>query len=321
MDAETRAIVRQLHESFPRVETMTGPQARAATRAARPLPVGEGEAAGRVVNQMIPGPAGELPIRVYEPAFASGNQGADGTPFVVFYHGGGFVLCDLESHDAFCRDMCRALGAVVVSVDYRLAPEHPFPAAAEDGYAAATWARQQAAAGKLPADPTRGVLAGDSSGGNTAAVVAHLLRDRGDPAFACQLLIYPVIEPRFDTSSYEEFSDGYVLTRTAMQWYWQQYAPDHATSSDPYLCPLWAADLGDLPPAVIITASHDPLRDEGEAYARALEAAGTPTALRRVDNAFHSFFTNDVAAASAPARAFAWDAVRRFLAEAGAVRP
>jgi acetyl esterase len=235
----------------------------------------------KVENRMIPGPAGELPIRIYTP------DGTGPFPLLVFFHGGGFVVCDLDSHDALARSLCNGAGAVVVSVDYRLAPEAKFPAAPEDCYAATRWAVDNAAS--IGADGARVAVAGDSAGGNLAAVVAQLASQRGAPALAHQLLIYPVTARDFTTASYEENAEGYFLTRDMMQWFWHHYLEREEDGQDPMAAPLVARDLSGLPPATVVTAEYDPLRDEGEAYARRLDEAGVPTQLVRYDGVIHGF--------------------------------
>lgn len=235
----------------------------------------------KIENRGIPGPAGELPVRIYTP------DGAGPFPLLMFFHGGGFVVCDLDSHDALARSLCRGAGAVVVSVDYRLAPEAKFPAAPEDCHAATRWAVDNAAS--IGADGARVAVAGDSAGGNLAAVVAQLAKQRGGPALAHQLLIYPVTAHDFTTPSYEENAEGYFLTRDMMQWFWHHYLERAEDGQDPMAAPLRAKDLSGLPPATVVTAEYDPLRDEGEAYARRLDEAGVPTQAVRYDGVIHGF--------------------------------
>lgn len=235
----------------------------------------------KIENRGIPGPAGELPVRIYTP------DGAGPFPLLMFFHGGGFVVCDLDSHDALARSLCGGAGAVVVSVDYRLAPEAKFPAAPEDCHAATRWAVDNAAS--IGADGARVAVAGDSAGGNLAAVVAQLAKQRGGPALAHQLLIYPVTAHDFTTPSYEENAEGYFLTRDMMQWFWHHYLERAEDGQDPMAAPLRAKDLSGLPPATVVTAEYDPLRDEGEAYARRLDEAGVPTQAVRYDGVIHGF--------------------------------
>jgi acetyl esterase len=234
------------------------------------------------VDRRIPGPAGEIPVRVYRP------EGEAPLPALVYFHGGGWVIGSLETHDGSCRDLANRIGCVVVSVDYRLAPEARYPAAAEDCYAATKWVAENAKA--LGVDASRIGIGGDSAGGNLTAVVALMARDRRGPALRHQLLIYPVTDADFSRPSYRENAEGYLLTARAMEWFWGHYVPDAAQRQDPYAAPLRAKDLSGLPPAFVLTAEYDPLRDEGEAFAARLQQAGVPTRLQRYDGAIHGFF-------------------------------
>jgi acetyl esterase len=263
------------------VNELTPAEARA-QMTLRQVPPEARPSVARVFDRTIPGPAGPIPIRVY----AAGEDTL--LPVVAFFHGSGFVVGGLESHDAICRALARASGCLIASVDYRLAPEHPYPAAAEDCYAATQWIAENAA--ELGGDGTRLAAAGDSAGGNLAAVVPLMARDRSTPPIAFQLLIYPVLDHRFETPSYRENSTGYGLTREAMHWYWQQYLPDPAHGAEPYASPLRAEDLRGLPPALVITAEYDVLRDEGAAYAERLRAAGVPVQYSRYAGMNHGFF-------------------------------
>ncbi|MGW0816443.1 alpha/beta hydrolase [Streptomyces viridiviolaceus] len=249
----------------------------ARSRPVRPLP--------RVTDRSVPGPAGapEVRVRIYEPVAASASP----LPVVVFFHGGGWVLCDLDTHDGICRELAHRAGAVVVSVDYRRAPEHRFPSAAEDAYAVTAWVSGQAAA--LGCDPTRLAVAGDSSGGNLAATVTLMARDRGGPVIAAQLLAYPVLDHRMETRSYATYGTGFFHTTAHMRWYWEQYLGADGDGSDPYASPGLAADLTGLPPAVVLLPECDPLRDDGLRYARRLESAGVATDLRLWPGVFHGF--------------------------------
>jgi acetyl esterase len=236
-----------------------------------------------VEDRRLAGPGGELPVRVYRP------PGTGPFPALVYLHGGGWVLGGLDTHDGTCRALARAVPCVVVSVDYRLAPEHPFPCAAEDAWAATRHVAANAAA--FGAEPGRIAVGGDSAGGNLAAVVALMARDRGGPSLVHQLLVYPVIDAAMDTPSYRENAEGYFLTADAMAWFWGHYVPDPAARRNPYASPLRAADLAGVAPAQVLTAEFDPLRDEGETYAARLRAAGVPVTLRRFDGMIHGFFS------------------------------
>jgi acetyl esterase len=304
LDAEIAKLLPTLNSYFPRVETMTGPQLRAVIRE-RAVPPPHPALVGAVADRTVPSPAGDIAVRIYWPERTSGP-----VPVVVFAHGGGFVFCDLNSHDELCRAMTNGIGAVVVSVDYRLAPESPWPAAAEDVYAVADWATQQA--GALGADPGRLLVAGDSAGGNLAAVTALMARDRDWPAIAGQVLVYPVIAADFGTPSYQRFGVGYYNTATAMAWYWDQYVPRLADRSHPYASPL-RAQLTGLPPAVVITAGCDPLCSEGGGYAKALVAAEVPTIHRDYEGAIHGFMTIAGLDICTKARDQAWADVSALL--------
>ena len=280
LDPQLAPLIEGLDAGFPAVHTMTGAQARAAIRA-RFVPAARPEPVAEVRDQTIPGPDGDVPVRIYRP---------DGSnlPVLVYAHGGGFVFCDLDSHDGLCREIANRTPAVVVSVAYRLAPEHRWPAAADDFYAAVQWAADNASL--LGGDPGRVVAGGDSAGGNLAAVSALMARDRGGPALAAQLLLYPVLAADFDTQSYRLFGRGYYNPRPAMQWYWDQYVPTKADRVHPYATPL-NAELHDLPPVVMVIAGHDPLRDEALAYAAELEVAGVNVVRAQFDGAIHGFMT------------------------------
>jgi acetyl esterase len=235
---------------------------------------------GSVENRTIPGPAGDLDARVYRP------DGDGPAPTVLLFHGGGWVIGDLDTHDNMARSLCRDCDAVVVSVDYRLAPEAPFPAAVEDAVAATRWAGEHLA--ELGGTETLAV-AGDSAGGNLAAVVAQQVRDAGGPRLAAQLLVYPATDVQGDFASREDNGEGYFLDLPTMEWFLAQYAADAAVHADPRLSPLRAGSLAGLPPAVVVTAEYDPLRDEGEAYAAALRSAGVEVDYRCFDGMIHGF--------------------------------
>jgi acetyl esterase len=243
---------------------------------------GPPERVASVEDRTLLGPGGGLPVRIYVP-FGMGPF-----PVLVYFHGGGWVVGDLESSDGLCRILANTSGFIVVSVDYRLAPEHPFPAAADDAYYATRWVSINASS--FAGDPSRIAICGDSAGGNLAAVVAQIARDCGKPAIQFQLLIYPVIDAACDTPSYSENAEGYFLTRDAMRWFWNHYVRSDADRNHPYASPLRAKSLAGLPSALVITAEFDPLRDEGERYAEGMRAAGTPVQLTRYDGMIHGFF-------------------------------
>ena len=279
---EIRALLDRMGASGrPPLERQAVAEARAyhvqdaAVLNGEPMPV------AAVADRSIPGPAGELPVRVYTPA------GEAPFPIVVFFHGGGWVVGTLDTYDPLCRALAAATPAVVVSVGYRLAPEHRWPAAAEDAYAATLWASRNAAG--LGGAQHRLAVAGDSAGGNLAAVVALGARDRGGPAVAFQLLVYPVLDVAGDAASWREYAEGHYLTAAGMRWYWDHYlgaADGRAADASP----LRAAFAGDLPPALVVGAECDILRDEGEAYAARLAAAGVGARAVRVPGMVHGFF-------------------------------
>jgi acetyl esterase len=255
-----------------------------------------------VAERAIDGPGGSLKLRIYTPA------GSGSFPLLMFFHGSGFVLCSLDTHDGMCRNLATGIGCVVVSVDYRLAPEHKFPEGPDDCLAATRWAAAHTA--ELGIDPARIMLAGDSAGGNMAAVTALRIRDEGGPALCGQMLLYPVTDYHTPgTPSYAENADGYGLTRDTMEWFWGHYLNDPAEAGNPYASPLRAPDLTRLPPAYVVSAEYDPLRDEAEIYGERLRAAGVPTEITRRRGMNHGFlfWVGVVAAADAAmAEACAW---------------
>lgn len=239
--------------------------------------------AGDVSELTIPGPAGPIGARLYRPTGANAD-----TALLVFYHGGGFVIGDLDTHDDLCRLIARDGGLLVLSVDYRLAPEHKAPAAVDDAYAAFRWAGEHAA--DLGADPQRIAVGGDSAGGNLAALVSQRARNEGVALPALQLLIYPAVDLCSDTRSKTLFADGYFLTRRDMDWFMEQYLGGAAVDpTDPAVSPLLADDLSGLPPALVLTGGFDPLRDEGRSYAEALRAAGVTVDYREEGALVHGF--------------------------------
>ena len=236
-----------------------------------------------VVDRAVPGPAGDVPVRVYAPIGGAGSK-----PLIVFFHGGGWVLGDLETHDGIPRRLARDVDAVVVAVDYRLAPEHPFPAAADDALAAYRWALSNAAA--LGADGSRVAVVGDSAGGNLAAVVANETRRAGERAPDLQVLIYPVTDLATEHGSYETFANGFQLDRALMRWFIQHYVGD-ADPADPRASPLHAPSLDGVAPALVLTSGFDVLRDEGVAYVARLQAAGVAVEHHHHPSLIHGFFS------------------------------
>jgi len=280
IDPMLLAVLEAFPMQFDDLGSMTAQEVRTLFEQGNPPP---GEDVASVEDLEVPGPDGPLPVRVYRP-----DGAAVPAPVVVFFHGGGWVLGSIATHDATCRGLANRTGAVYVSVDYRLAPEHPYPAAPEDCYAATCWVADHAA--DLGVDPGRLAVAGDSAGGNLAAVVCQMARDRSGPAIAFQLLIYPVTDLDFDRwPSMEENADGPLLTREGMDWFARHYVGTLPFTGDPYAAPIRAADLSGLPAAHVATAGHDPLRDEGAGYAEALAAAGVTVGYDNFATMIHGF--------------------------------
>jgi acetyl esterase len=280
LDPQAQKVLEQLAAlGLPPNHTVSPAQARINAKA---RPRAAGPEVAKVEDRQIPGSGPAVPVRIYTPA------GPGPFPVLVWFHGGGWVVGDLESADPTARHLAVGAGCVVVSVDYRLAPETKFPGAADDCYAATVWAAQNAA--QLNGDASRIAVGGDSAGGNLAAAVSLMARDRKALPLAFQLLVYPVTARDFNTPSYRQNANGYLLTRDGMQWYWDHYLNHAAEAEHPYAAPLVAKDLTGLPPALVITAEMDPLRDEGEAYAQRLQAAGIPTQYTCYDGMIHGFF-------------------------------
>lgn len=267
----------------PPPETLAPAQAREARRRLSAVYAGKAAPVGAVEDLELSAGATPLRARHYAP-----RELGDPHPLLVYYHGGGFTYGDLETHDGACRLLCRHAGAHVLAVEYRLAPEHPFPAAVEDARGALAWAVANAAG--LGADPSRVGVGGDSAGGNLAAVVSQLAARDGGPAPVLQLLIYPATDFSRRRRSRELFGEGFLLTNAEMDWFETNYLGLERThAGDPRASPLLAEDLSGLAPAFVVTAAFDPLRDEGEEYAEALRAAGTPVTLRRFPGFIHAF--------------------------------
>ena len=280
LDADLKALMDKA-AGAPRLETLDVAEARRLWEA-RPRPPAPD--VGHVEERSIDGPGGPLRLRVYTPA-----DGAAPRPLLVFYHGSGFVLCSLDTHDGMCRSLCAGSGYVVVSVDYRLAPDAKFPAGVDDCLAATRWAAANADA--LGTHPGFVVVGGDSAGGNMAAVTALRCRDEAGPALAGQLLIYPVTD-HYSTEypSHVENAEGYRLSRPGMGWFWDQYRAAPEQGDSPLASPMRASNLTGLPPALVLTAEYDPLRDEGEAYGARLAEAGVTARVVRFHGVNHGFF-------------------------------
>jgi acetyl esterase len=249
----------------------------AASRKAEALPT------ARIENRKIPGPAGEIPVRIYWP-------NAEGTrPAIVYFHGGGHVIGSLDSHDLIARNLCGGAEAIIVSIDYRMGPEHRFPAAVEDSFAALEWVHANAAS--LGADPDRLGVHGDSAGANLAAVVALIARDKGGPKLRLQSLVYPVADFRMETGSYKTYATGCgILTAEAMKWFRGHYLRTMDDATDWRASPLLAPSVAGVAPAIVIAAECDVLHDEGLAYAERLKAAGVPVEYQRYAGMIHAFF-------------------------------
>lgn len=279
--AEYAAMFEQLAATpGPAITEMSAVEGREMYRSMRPL--NPDINVGHIEDRAISGPAAEIALRIYTP------RGKGPFGIYVNFHGGGWVIGDLDTADASCRDLCNQANCIVVSVDYRLAPEHAYPAAVEDSYAATCWIAENAQSlggnGKL-------AVGGESAGGNLAAVVTLKARDEGGPAIDFQLLAYPVVDADLSRQSYIDNGEDYLLTTQSMRWFWDHYCPDVASRTQPEASPIHAASHAGLPPALIVTAEFDPLRDEGEAYAHALSQAGVEARSIRFDGLVHDFFT------------------------------
>ena len=251
---------------------------------------GEPEPVNQILDTEVAGPNRSIPIRVYDPINDGGSTKGP-QPTLVFFHGGGWVIGDIATHDLTCRALANAAGCVVASVAYRRAPEDPFPAALEDCYAATAWLADTPELDGLEIDASRIVVGGDSAGGTLATGVALAARDRGSPDLDHQLLIYPATNHGFDTESYTENAKGYFITRSDMERFWNDYLETPSDGRHPYASPLRASNLADLPSATVLTAGFDPLRDEGQAYADRLEEAGVPVSRFEYDDMIHGFLT------------------------------
>lgn len=309
LDPQAQAVIDATNAlGFPPAYTISAQEARANFKK-RPQPVGPEVA--KVDSRNIPGPGGDIPVRIYTP------EGTGPFPILAWYHGGGWVVGDLNSADASARHLCVGAKCVVVSVDYRLAPETKFPGASDDCYAATVWAAENAAS--INGDASRLAVGGDSAGGNLAAAISLMSADRNGPAIAMQLLVYPVTDRKFDNASYADNAKGYGLEQETMRWYWDHYLATDADAANPYAAPEQATSLAGQPPALVITAEFDPLRDEGEAYGKRLQEAGVETTISRYDGMIHGFFaTIGVVDKSAEVMAESTTALKAAFARAAA---
>jgi acetyl esterase len=281
LDPEAQLLVNAAHGPGAIPMHLLSPDKARAVMLVQTAGLGPPEPVFRIEDRTIAGHEADLPIRIYTPAENEARRA------LVYFHGGGWVIGSIETHDALCRMVANRAGCAVVSVEYRLAPEHRFPAATEDAYAAVGWACEHAE--ELGAASDRIAVGGDSAGGNLAAVVCLMARDRGGPSIDLQVLLYPITDHNLDTPSYLTYADRFMLTRDAMAWFWQHYLVDEGDKNHPYVSPLRAPDLAGLPRALVITAQCDPLCDEGDAYARRLEAAGVPVTHACYPGMIHGF--------------------------------
>ena len=301
LKAMAKAKLRPIEELTP-AEARQQMEATARARKAEPLPV------ARVEERMIPGPAGEIRLRLYWP------QAAAPMPAIVYYHGGGHVIGSLDTHDFVARNLCSGVGALVASVDYRMGPEHKFPAAVDDSWAALQWVGANAES--LGADPNRMGVHGDSAGANLAAVVALLARDAGSPKLRLQSLVYPIADYGLVGDSYEKYANGYgILTRAAMEWFRDHYLRNSEDVRDWRASPMKAASLSGVAPAIVITAECDVLHDDGQRYADALHRASVPVEYKEFPGMIHAFFGMVPAVDDAMnAQRTVWTAFKRVFA-------
>lgn len=284
LDSQVCTLLDYLTNKHPPITTLSVEEARKIREIVYPELWGESEAVAQVEDRIIPGLAGVIPVRLYRPV-----KDDNSLPILVYFHGGGWTTCSIEAYDGFCRSLANGAGCLVVSVGYRLAPEHKFPAAVEDAYAATAWVASHAS--EIGGDRDRVAVGGDSCGGNLAAVVALMARERENLRLIFQLLIYPCTDYEFDRPSCLENAQGYYLTLDGMRWFWRQYLENEADAAHPYASPLRSESLQNLPPALVITAQFDPLRDQGEAYADRLSKAGVPVTCQCYNGMIHCFLS------------------------------
>jgi acetyl esterase len=288
MDPQTKAILDMMatQESKPLSETSPA-EFREQYRTSSEMMDGTDIEIDSVEDRTIPGPDGEIPVRIYRPV----SSGSDSLPILVFYHGGGWVIGDLDTHDAACRHICGDAGIIVMAVDYRLAPENPFPAPIEDAIAAVSWVEENAA--EIGADATKIAVGGDSAGGNLAAVVCHHMRDTDGTNIVYQMLWYPGVgqEEGKTSSSMEEFASGFLLQKETMDWFEAHYGGGRDISGEPQYAIIRADNCSNLPPALLLTAGFDPLQDDGQSYGRKMQAAGVAVDFAHFESTIHGFLT------------------------------
>jgi acetyl esterase len=283
LDPQIEAMREQRRrDGVPQLYTLSLAEARAADLASIRAGGGDPEPVHEVRDSHVPGPAGDIPVRVYRPSAAAP------LPLLVYFFGGGWTLGSIDTSDGICRSLANSAGCLVITVGYRLAPEHRFPAAVDDCYAATAWIASHAT--DFGADPARVAVGGDSAGGNLAAAVSLLARSRGGPPLAGQLLVYPNTDYLSDTESIRENGDPWLFNHHSVAWYWQHYLASPDDGLNPLASPLRADDLGGLPPALVITAEYDPLRDQAEEYGDRLADAGVPAVVSRYPGTVHGFF-------------------------------
>lgn len=312
LDPVMKALLDQMAaQPGPKMHEVSAPEGRALFVALMQALGPQNVPIGKVTEHACPVPGGAITLRNYTPVAAA----AEALPTLVFYHGGGFVIGDLETHDGLCRLIANEAGVRVISVDYRLAPEHKFPAAADDAYAALAFVEANAA--ELGVDANRIAVGGDSAGGQLAAVTAQSARDKGGPRLSFQLLLFPVTQIGEVTPSLANFAEGYFLERKGLEWFYAHYLPAGADTKDPRLSPLAAASLTNLPPAYVMTAGYDPLHDEGCAYAAKLKAAGVAVECADYPGLVHDFIYLQAVLPQAPAALKAAAAALRSALKAG----
>ncbi|HET7577792.1 MAG TPA: alpha/beta hydrolase [Bacillales bacterium] len=309
LDPKVKVLLEEMEAAgTPPLDSLPPAQAREAFQGLNQLSAEQAEPVAKVENRSIPGPEADIPVRIYSP------DGEEPHPAVVFFHGGGWVIGNLDSHDNVCRALTNLANCVVVSVDYRLAPESKFPAAVHDCYAATQWVFEHPS--ELNIDSSRVAVAGDSAGGNLSAVVSHMAKERGTPELVHQVLIYPATDFTATTESLRENAEGYFLTKGEMFYFRDHYLSGPEDAENPMASPYLNNDYSGLPPATVITAEYDPLRDEGEAYALRLKEAGVPVTQKRYEGMIHGFVSMaDELEQGKQALQFAADSLRSAFAD------